>query len=91
MSRKSILDRALAAVGKRHAHYGDPIDNFQAIAQRWKVHIENRHGIIVEIDERDVAVMMIDVKLARLEHDPTHKDSWVDVAGYAACGGEVSE
>ena len=29
-------------------------------------------------------------KMARLRHDPAHTDSWVDVAGYAACGAEVA-
>jgi hypothetical protein len=33
---------------------------------------------------------MADVKLARLANDDKHEDSWVDLAGYAACGGEVA-
>jgi hypothetical protein len=37
----------------------------------------------------DVALLMIGMKLARLRHNPSHEDSWVDVAGYAACGMEV--
>jgi Domain of unknown function (DUF6378) len=31
-----------------------------------------------------VALCLIDLKLARLAHDPKHLDSIVDVAGYAA-------
>jgi hypothetical protein len=33
---------------------------------------------------------LIDPKLAQLAHDPTHRDSLVDVAGYAACLGEIA-
>ena len=33
---------------------------------------------------RQLAVRMIALKLARLTNgDPAHKDSWVDIAGYA--------
>jgi hypothetical protein len=32
---------------------------------------------------------MIDLKLARLSHDPSHRDSLVDVIGYAALLPEV--
>ena len=36
-----------------------------------------------------VALCLIDLKLARLVRDPTHLDSIVDVAGYAALLREV--
>lgn len=90
MSRTTVLDAAVAAVTKRHEHYGSPADNFDAIARRWTAHIKNRFGTDVKIDASSVAIMMSDVKIARLENDPSHLDSWVDLAGYAACGGEVS-
>ena len=51
----------------------------------------NRYGIDLNLDEVDVASMMIDVKQARLENDPTHRDSWVDIAGYAAGGGTAKK
>ena len=38
----------------------------------------------------DVAVMMALLKVARLSNSPNHMDSWVDLAGYAACGGEIA-
>jgi hypothetical protein len=34
--------------------------------------------------------MCADLKLARLENQPDHMDSWVDLAGYAACGAEIA-
>lgn len=33
---------------------------------------------------------MILVKVARLIQTPTHEDSWLDIAGYANCGLEVT-
>jgi hypothetical protein len=36
------------------------------------------------------AMMMICVKLARLIQTPSHKDSWLDIAGYSKCGEEVT-
>ena len=43
----------------------------------------------VDISPAQVALCMIDVKLARLAHDPAHADSAIDVAGYAALLREV--
>ncbi len=42
------------------------------------------------IDEADVAVMGALIKVARLAETPDHEDSWVDLAGYAACGRQVT-
>jgi hypothetical protein len=32
---------------------------------------------------------MVWMKMARLQEDPRHIDSWIDIAGYAACTAEV--
>jgi hypothetical protein len=88
---KALLDEAAAAVVARGKRYGEPEDNFKRIARRWSVHMLNRYGIDISLDEVDVASMMIDVKQARLENDPTHRDSWVDIAGYAAGGGSFDQ
>ena len=44
----------------------------------------------VDIEPEDVAIMMGMLKIARLASNPQHMDSWVDLAGYAACGGEIA-
>ena len=36
-----------------------------------------------------VVLCMIDLKLARLSHDPKHRDSVLDVIGYAALLPEI--
>ena len=38
----------------------------------------------------DVALYMIGVKLVRAAANPGHVDSWVDIAGFAALGGEIA-
>jgi hypothetical protein len=38
----------------------------------------------------DVAVMLALLKVARIKQNPNHTDNWIDIAGYAACGGEIA-
>lgn len=89
MQRAEILDTAKRAVADRGLNYGQPEDNFQRIANRWNTHLENL-GMDADLTAESVAIMLADVKIARLENDPTHADSWIDMAGYAACGGEIA-
>lgn len=85
MNRTDTLTRAAHAVsGQRNTNYGTPEDNFARIAGLWSQHLG------VSITSTDVALMMVLLKVARLRHDPGHEDSWVDIAGYAACGAEVN-
>ena len=88
--RNELLDMARAATLDRDLNYGKPEDNFSRVAARWRVHLFNRFGVDVAIDAASVALMMADIKLARLENTPGHLDSWVDLAGYAACGAEIA-
>lgn len=92
--KRDILDLAIKAVGDRGLNYGKPEDNFDRIARLWNVHLINA-GIVRDPKEAlltatDVALMCTLLKVARLEHQPDHLDSWVDIAGYAACGGEIA-
>jgi hypothetical protein len=90
MTKKELLEATIEAVAGRGLNYGKPEDNFNRIALRWRVHLKNRFGIDVPIDAASVSMMMADMKLARLENAPDHADSWIDLAGYAACGGEIA-
>jgi hypothetical protein len=38
-----------------------------------------------------VVLCLLDLKLARLAHDPSHEDSVVDVCGYAALLRELTQ
>lgn len=92
--REDLLDEAKQYVSKdRNSTYDTPENNFGRIADIMnvmgyrKVVTEEDGGLIGNtIEGHDVALMMMAVKLARLAHTPNHKDSWVDMAGYAACG-----
>lgn len=82
----SILDDAKAIIyGDREKTYGAPDRNLRLIADYWAAHINAKHpGAHVKIDANDVCVMMGLLKFARLANDPTHRDSQVDLCGYAA-------
>jgi len=41
-----------------------------------------------EVTAHQVYQCMVAVKLARLMVTPRHEDSWVDICGYGALGGE---
>lgn len=90
VTKNSVLEAALQTVADRGVPYGGVEDNFQRIANLWNAHMQNRYGEEAPyLDPADVAMMMALMKIARLAHAPSHADSWVDVAGYAACGGEI--
>ena len=90
MNKADLLKKSLDAVSDRGEKYGDVKTNFKQIADFWSLHLRNRHGMSVELTPGDVASMMILMKLARLAHSPDHKDSMIDVAGYAACWADLS-
>ncbi len=79
---KSILEQAHEIIyGDREATYGDPGKNLRTIEKLWSTYIEAREGVI---NAEDVANMMILLKVARLANTPMHRDSLVDICGYAA-------
>ena len=84
MSGELMLRQAAAVVANRRETYGDPVTSMTAIAQRWSITLEH------PITPAQVALCLIDLKLARLAHQPDHLDSMVDIAGYAAVLREVS-
>ena len=83
MTRDEILDLAKQLInGDRNADYGEASKNFDDIAQIWGA-VLNR-----PVTRKEVALCMVGVKMARLAKSPDHDDSWVDLCGYAALGGE---
>lgn len=86
MNRKDILETARSCVcGQRDAEYGSPEDNFQLVARLWSIWLDT------EVSSQDVAMLMILLKAARIRTGTATEDSFVDIAGYAACGGEIAE
>ena len=86
METKSVLDEAKEIIyGDREKTYGHPSKNLTNIALMWSVYLASRNEGSKEcLSPQDVAVMMILLKAARLGNDPTHRDSVVDICGYAA-------
>lgn len=90
MTRRDVLDAAAKCVcGDREQDYGSPEDNFGTIATFWREYIYAKSGIDVPIGPDDVAIMMALLKVARIAKGNT-PDSYIDLAGYAACAGEVA-
>ena len=85
VSRADILDRAKAIVtGEREKQYGKPEDNFAIIAELWGTYTGYKFSPV------DVAMMMALLKVARIKTGVGTVDSFVDLAGYAACAGEIA-
>jgi hypothetical protein len=80
----AILNHAAEIIADRRTTYGDPAASMATVAARWSVTLGH------PVTPAEVMLCMIDLKLARLAHDPTHRDSVVDVIGYAALLPEVT-
>lgn len=93
MKRDEILSTAARCVcTDREESYGDPAVNFEAVAQMWAVYLKARcvsPGADVDIRPEDVAAMMCLLKIGRVATGDCKMDNWVDIAGYAALGGEI--
>lgn len=85
MTREETLDKAKAVVTKdRNDQYGNPEQNFGLIASFWSAYLG------IPIPPEKVSVMLVMMKCARTKHKVSD-DTWIDIAGYAACGAEVME
>lgn len=84
MNRLDTLKAAAECVcGSREEDYGSPEDNFAVIAALWTAYTGT------DITPKDVAMMMALLKIARAKAG-SKPDTYVDLAGYAACGAEIS-
>jgi hypothetical protein len=83
--RADILNEAVRLTcGDRHQDYGDPRENFTAIAEIFKA--MTGHALT----PREVALFHVATKIGRLRHSPQHRDSHVDAAAYIALAFEVT-
>lgn len=77
-------------MGQRLEDYGTPEKNFSRIARYWSIRLEDKLQEDEEITPREVAELMLLVKVARATQSPT-EDSYVDGIGYAAIAGELAD
>lgn len=101
MKRAEILEAARVCVcGEREQDYGTPENNFETIGLLWGVYLRAAHPELAkvmavnhitakDVAAKDVAAMMGLLKVARIATG-NKADSFVDLAGYAACAGEIA-
>jgi len=83
-----LAEAAKITEGARGKDYGDPSVNLgERTADLMDAYLRHRDS---EMDGRDVCILQIMVKVARLIESPAHKDSWMDIAAYAAAGWEIT-
>lgn len=89
--KETLLEEAGRIIyGDRENAYGNPRFNLDTIAQFWNTYLDRKFPENVKqcgahnLTAEDVAQLMILLKTSRLIHNPTHHDSLVDQAGYAA-------
>ena len=85
MNRSEILDQAKEYITvDRAATHGGAEDSFRTIAVLWSEYLDTN------VTWEDVCAMMVLLKVARIKGNAQHADSWVDIAGYSALGGEIA-
>lgn len=84
MNRTETLTTAADLInGDRARDYGDAHTNFQRIADLWA-------PIVGHVTPAKVALMLAQLKVARLIQSEGHEDSWTDACGYLALGAEIA-
>jgi len=82
---EALNTAAKLITGERAATYGSAERSFSQLGALW--------GIILDrdaIDPEVVALMLAQLKMARILSHPGHTDSWVDLIGYSALGAEIA-
>lgn len=95
MKRSEILEAARCCVcGEREQDYGTPENNFETIGLLWGVYLRAAHPEFAKvmaingITAKDAGTMLALLKVARIATGSS-PDSFIDLAGYAACAGEI--
>lgn len=86
--REDVIAEALTQInGTREGDYGSTENSFGRIAALWEGYMKARNP--GPLTAQDVPQMMVLFKLARVLNSPAHRDSWVDLIGYGACGASI--
>ena len=93
-TRRKCLEKAIEVVCKdRNDSYGNPENNFGVMADFVTDYLHARSLLPKEksLTDEDVAIISILFKVARRASGRYKEDTYVDIAGYAACAMEVGE
>lgn len=90
--RGKILREAEKLItGDRNKNYGSPTENFDTTAALWNAQLGHKLKPGESFTATDVALLMIQLKMARLKTSTSNRDHYLDIAGYVACGWECQE
>lgn len=85
VSASEIARKAAKLVsGEREATHGNKFDNHSNIAALWTGYLDH------VVTAKDVANMMVLLKVARTKTGSHNPDDYVDAVGYAAIAGELA-
>jgi len=84
MKANEILQTATDTISERGLTHGHPADNLQHTAMLLSAYLQ------MPILDYQVAGIMVLVKLARTNQSAQNLDSWIDLCGYAALGGQLA-
>lgn len=84
---ETVLEEAARLVdrGSRQHDYGDVAKSFDLIARGWS------RVLGIDVTPMQVALCMIETKVSRAITGGFHRDSFVDIAGYARCAEKLQE
>ena len=83
MKASEVLQSATDVIGQRGAIYGSPKVNHQRISARLSQLLE------MPITDWQACLMMVEVKLSRIQETPNHVDSFIDSCAYLALACEL--
>lgn len=92
--REDLLEEAKQLItGDRNNTYGPPTQDFQRTAEAASAYgygKKDQEGNWTPLESHDVGLLVMLVKISRLQWSPGKRDSYVDIAGYSACSYECA-
>jgi hypothetical protein len=86
MKTQAYIDKAKDIVSTdRELTHGNKKINHNNIAKMWSAYLDR------DISGRDVALMMVLLKVARTKAGSHNTDDYIDMVGYSSIAGELSE
>ena len=85
---QTLIDKVKKTLENRTDKHGNPERNFTKIARLWNAYL---FGDEQKILPKDVAMMQMLLKIARVSTGVNHSDNYVDICGYATLAEEMDD